>query len=62
MALSCSNIFGQCIIFPKQKRILVIPSTPVTVSALQILSVNNGIYVQPLSAFINLTIISASTL
>lgn len=62
MTLSCTNALGKCIVFPNQKRVLVVPTVPTSISSLQLLTMNNGMYVQTLSQYINLTIASASAL
>jgi hypothetical protein len=60
MTHSCSNAIGKCIVFPNQKRVVVVPAVATSLSTLQLLTMNNGMYVSPLSKYINLTIASSS--
>jgi hypothetical protein len=60
MTHSCTNALGKCIVFPNQKRVVVVPTAATSLSSLQLLAMNNGMYVSPLSKYINLTIASSS--
>lgn len=60
MAHSCSNILGKCIVFPNQKRVVVMPTVASSLSSLQLFTMNNGMYVSPLSRYIKMTISSSS--
>lgn len=62
MTQSCSFSGGQCIVFPKQKRVVVIVTTPVATPSLSLLTMNNGMYVNPISQYINLTVCSSTAL
>lgn len=62
MTHTCIFTSGKCIVFPKQKRVVAIPSTPTTLSSLTLSNMTNGIHLNPLSQFINLTTFSSSTI
>ena len=62
MTTSCTISTGKCIVFPKQRRVVVIITTPAASGILILLSMVNGMYVNPMSAFINLAIYTSSTL
>jgi hypothetical protein len=62
MVQSCTNALGKCIVFPNQKRVLVIPTVATSLSTLQLLTMRNGMYEMPISTYINLTVASASTI
>lgn len=62
MTSACSYGPGKCIVFPKQKRVVVVPTVPAATSSLQLFSMNNGKYILPPSNYINLTILSSSAI
>ncbi len=62
MTHSCVFAPGKCIVFPNQKRVLVIPSVAFSAGNLVLGNMVNGMYLNPLSMYINLTVFSSSTI
>ena len=61
MPQSCTFAAGKCIIFPQQKRVVIMVTSPVSIASFTISAMNNGMYVNPISQYIQLTICSSST-
>lgn len=62
MTHTCIHPSGKCIVFPRQRRVVVIPSTALTVSSFTLNNMTNGIYLNPISNYINLTVLSTSNI
>ena len=62
MTTSCTIPTGRCIVFPKQRRVLAIITTPVASGSLVLFTMVNGMYVNPMSSYINLTVYTSSTI
>lgn len=62
MTHTCINPTGKCIVFPRQRRVVAIPSPPLPVSSITLNNMTNGIYLSPISSYINLTVLSASNI
>jgi hypothetical protein len=60
MTHTCLFASGQCIVFPLQRRVIVLSSSPTSLSAFALANMTNGIHLNPVSQFINLTIFSSS--
>lgn len=62
MSTSCTYGAGRCLMFPIQKLILILPTLANSIASLAVGSVNNGMYVCPISKYINLTVVSSGKL
>jgi hypothetical protein len=62
MANSCTITNGRCIVFIKQRRILAIATTPVALGSLALNNMINGMYVNPMSSYINLAVYTSSSI
>jgi hypothetical protein len=61
MTHRCTLASGKCIVFPQQGRLLAIPTTVIAAASVTVGNMTNGKYVDALSEFINLTVLTASS-
>ena len=59
MTNSCSSPQGQCLSFPQQRGLLLLPTLPTTLSSVTLTNMINGMYVSPVDDNFTLTVASS---